>query len=32
MQGLNEQILGDARVDSVMLGMADGLTLARVRG
>ena len=30
MQGLNDLILEDPRVDSVMLGMADGLTLARV--
>lgn len=32
MQRLNDLIVADARVDSVMLGMADGLTLARVRG
>lgn len=31
MQRLNDRLVGDARVDSVMLGMADGLTLARVR-
>jgi caffeoyl-CoA O-methyltransferase len=31
MQGLNDLLVDDARVDSVMLGMADGLTLARVR-
>ena len=29
MAGLNDQILEDDRVDSVMLGMADGLTLVR---
>lgn len=29
---LNDLIVQDQRVDSVMLGMADGLTLARVRG
>ena len=28
---LNDQILGDERVESVMLGMADGLTLLRRR-
>jgi caffeoyl-CoA O-methyltransferase len=31
MQGLNDLLLDDDRIDSVMLGMADGLTLARVR-
>lgn len=31
MQGLNDLLVDDKRVDSVMLGMADGLTLARVR-
>jgi caffeoyl-CoA O-methyltransferase len=31
MQGLNDLLVDDERVDSVMLGMADGLTLARVR-
>lgn len=31
MQGLNDLLVDDDRVDSVMLGMADGLTLARVR-
>ena len=31
MQRLNDQLVGDERVDSVMLGMADGLTLVRVR-
>ena len=31
MQGLNDLLVDDQRVDSVMLGMADGLTLARVR-
>ena len=31
MQELNDLLIGDDRVDSVMLGMADGLTLARVR-
>jgi hypothetical protein len=31
MQGLNDLLVDDVRVDSVMLGMADGLTLARVR-
>ncbi|MBN8867147.1 MAG: O-methyltransferase [Solirubrobacterales bacterium] len=31
VQGLNDRIVEDDRVDSVMLGMADGLTLARVR-
>ncbi|MBN8870913.1 MAG: class I SAM-dependent methyltransferase [Solirubrobacterales bacterium] len=30
MQGLNDLLVDDARVDSVMLGMADGLSLARV--
>ncbi len=30
MQGLNDLLVDDARVDAVMLGMADGLTLARV--
>ena len=29
--GLNDRIMEDDRVDSVMLGMADGLTLARRR-
>jgi caffeoyl-CoA O-methyltransferase len=29
MAGLNDRILEDDRVDSVMLGMADGLTLVR---
>ncbi len=29
MAGLNDRILEDERVDSVMLGMADGLTLVR---
>ena len=29
--GLNDRILDDGRVDSVMLGMADGLTLVRRR-
>jgi len=32
VQGLNNLIVDDERVDSVMLGMADGLTLARVKG
>mgnify|MGYP001390804930 CR=1 FL=1 len=32
MQRLNDALVEDPRVDSVMLGMADGLTLARVRG
>ena len=31
MQRLNDLLVEDERVDSVMLGMADGLTLARVR-
>ncbi len=31
MQRLNDLLVDDGRVDSVMLGMADGLTLARVR-
>ncbi len=31
MQRLNDQLVSDDRVDSVMLGMADGLTLVRVR-
>ncbi|MCB0857356.1 MAG: O-methyltransferase [Solirubrobacterales bacterium] len=31
MQRLNDQLTTDERVDSVMLGMADGLTLVRVR-
>lgn len=31
VQGLNDSILEDERVDSVMLGMADGLTLVRRR-
>ena len=31
MQRLNDLLVDDERVDSVMLGMADGLTLARVR-
>ena len=31
MQGLNDLLVDDERVDSVMLGMADGLSLARVR-
>lgn len=31
MQGLNDLLVDDDRVDSVMLGMADGLTLVRVR-
>lgn len=31
MQVLNDRLVRDNRVDSVMLGMADGLTLARVR-
>lgn len=31
MQGLNDLLVDDDRVDSVMLGMADGLTLARLR-
>jgi caffeoyl-CoA O-methyltransferase len=31
MQKLNDSLVADDRVDSVMLGMADGLTLARVR-
>jgi caffeoyl-CoA O-methyltransferase len=31
MQRLNDQLVTDDRVDSVMLGMADGLTLVRVR-
>ena len=31
MQGLNDLLVDDDRVDSVMLGMADGLTLARMR-
>jgi caffeoyl-CoA O-methyltransferase len=30
MQSLNDLLVDDERVDSVMLGMADGLTLARV--
>lgn len=30
--GLNDRILTDERVDSVLLGMADGLTLVRRRG
>ena len=29
--GLNDSILADDRVDSVLLGMADGLTLVRRR-
>ncbi len=32
MVRLNDQIPGDDRVDSVMLGMADGLTLVRRKG
>jgi caffeoyl-CoA O-methyltransferase len=32
MQGLNDLLVDDERIDSVMLGMADGLTLARVKG
>ena len=32
MQTLNDRLVDDDRIDSVMLGMADGLTLARVRG
>jgi caffeoyl-CoA O-methyltransferase len=32
MARLNDQIPGDDRVDSVMLGMADGLTLVRRKG
>jgi caffeoyl-CoA O-methyltransferase len=32
MQALNDLLVDDERVDSVMLGMADGLTLARVKG
>ena len=31
MAGLNDRILEDERVESVMLGMADGLTLVRRR-
>ena len=31
VQGLNDRIMEDERVDSVMLGMADGLTLVRRR-
>ena len=31
MQTLNDRLVDDERVDSVMLGMGDGLTLARVR-
>ena len=31
MQRLNDLLVNDQRVDSVMLGMADGLSLARVR-
>ncbi len=31
MAELNDRILEDDRVDSVMLGMADGLTLVRRR-
>lgn len=31
MAGLNDRIMEDERVDSVMLGMADGLTLVRRR-
>ena len=31
MQVLNDRLVEDDRVDSVMLGMADGLTLVRVR-
>ena len=31
MQILNDRIMGDGRVDSAMLGMADGLTLVRRR-
>lgn len=31
MQRLNDQLISDDRVDSVMLGMADGLTLVRLR-
>lgn len=31
MQKMNDALVDDDRVDSVMLGMADGLTLARVR-
>lgn len=31
VHGLNDRILDDQRVDSVMLGMADGLTLVRRR-
>ena len=31
MQILNDRLVEDDRVDSVMLGMADGLTLVRVR-
>jgi hypothetical protein len=31
MAALNDRILEDDRVDSVMLGMADGLTLVRRR-
>lgn len=31
LAALNERVLGDDRVDSVMLGIGDGLTLARVR-
>lgn len=30
VQGMNETILDDERVDSVMLGIADGLTVVRV--
>ena len=31
LRGLNEKIAGDERVDHVLLPLADGLTLARVR-
>jgi caffeoyl-CoA O-methyltransferase len=32
IRGFNEKVVADDRVDSVMLGVADGLTLVRKRG
>ena len=32
MNALNERIAGDERVESVLLGLHDGLTIARVTG
>ena len=32
MTALNERIAADERVESVLLGLHDGLTIARIKG